>query len=397
MNYAKDYKNENSYISVDTLTKPQRKPNLSLVSSGAATEQQNPVQASSALPLEAPGQDTFLNPGASVPGSRVNNPAEPDKGQAADQADPAAELPVQNAEAAASPGEQDSPAADTAGQSTETGPAQTDQAENAADTTVQSVGTGAAEHAEDEALMQPENEFLLQGEDEALEVEEGSKPGQESTRTKDKGMAATASGADPNTGSRPPVTVQLAGDNTGSGNGVNTLGLSITGEALTSMGTSGEPLPEGLRRNMEAAMGTGFGNVRIHRDGQSAAIAGELGAKAFTRGEDIYFKQGQYNPDTPGGRHLLTHELAHVEQQRMVSGLQYQLEAPGERDRYEHEADAVADKVVNSPTPVQSAGRQSVPAVSKISSGGIQLAKEESSSNWVFGEDRRLVEEYSRV
>lgn len=89
MNYAKDYKNDNHYVSVNTLIKPQRKPNLSVVSNDATVEQQEPVQtADVSLPV-MPRQDTLLNPDASAPVSQPNNLAEHNIGQVADQVAPA--------------------------------------------------------------------------------------------------------------------------------------------------------------------------------------------------------------------------------------------------------------------------------------------------------------------
>jgi hypothetical protein len=42
----------------------------------------------------------------------------------------------------------------------------------------------------------------------------------------------------------------------------------------------------------------------------------ELNAKAFTAGNDIYFNEGQYNPGSSEGKHLLAHELTHTIQQK---------------------------------------------------------------------------------
>jgi hypothetical protein len=124
--------------------------------------------------------------------------------------------------------------------------------------------------------------------------------------------------------------------------------LSSKNNNLNSLRGSGETLPKGLQQKMEQSIGMDFENVRLHRDEQSAAMAGQLGAKAFTNREDIYFNRGEFNPDTTAGQHLIAHELTHVKQQQTVLGLQYQLQVPAERDRYEQEADTVADKVINS-------------------------------------------------
>ena len=41
----------------------------------------------------------------------------------------------------------------------------------------------------------------------------------------------------------------------------------------------------------------------------------ELGSQAFTNGNDIYFNEGKYNPESDSGKHLLAHELTHTVQQ----------------------------------------------------------------------------------
>ncbi|MEO1378368.1 MAG: DUF4157 domain-containing protein, partial [Cyanobacteria bacterium J06635_10] len=40
-----------------------------------------------------------------------------------------------------------------------------------------------------------------------------------------------------------------------------------------------------------------------------------LNSRAFATGQDIFFKQGEYNPGSRGGQELLAHELTHVVQQ----------------------------------------------------------------------------------
>lgn len=77
-------------------------------------------------------------------------------------------------------------------------------------------------------------------------------------------------------------------------------------------GGTGQPLPGPVREKMESFFGASFADVRVHIGPQASAI----GALAFTRGSDLYFAQGQYNPHTMQGQQLLGHELAHVVQQR---------------------------------------------------------------------------------
>ena len=76
--------------------------------------------------------------------------------------------------------------------------------------------------------------------------------------------------------------------------------------------SGGKPLPDGVRSQMEVALGADFSGVRVHVGLQ----ADRIGAIAFTTGNDIYFAPGRFQPDTAQGRQLLGHELAHVVQQR---------------------------------------------------------------------------------
>jgi hypothetical protein len=74
----------------------------------------------------------------------------------------------------------------------------------------------------------------------------------------------------------------------------------------------GQPLAAPVLQLMESAFGARFGDVRIHIGPHAA----NLGAIAFTRGSNIHFAPGRYDPSSAPGRQLLAHELAHVVQQR---------------------------------------------------------------------------------
>jgi hypothetical protein len=66
---------------------------------------------------------------------------------------------------------------------------------------------------------------------------------------------------------------------------------------------------------MESRFGADFSNVRVHTDSDTAQMAKDLNAAAFTHGRDIYFAEGKYNPSMNSGQKLLAHELTHVLQQ----------------------------------------------------------------------------------
>src|SRR5215472_6857652 len=84
----------------------------------------------------------------------------------------------------------------------------------------------------------------------------------------------------------------------------------------------GAPLESGARSFLEERMGTDFSDVRVHTGGRADESARAINAQAYTVGSDVVFRSGAYEPDTPGGRHVLAHELAHVMQQKAgpVSG-----------------------------------------------------------------------------
>jgi len=104
---------------------------------------------------------------------------------------------------------------------------------------------------------------------------------------------------------------------------------------------SGQALGTEVRAQMEPALGADFGGVRVHAGGQADALNRSLNARAFTTGQDIFFKQGEYSPGSSGGRELLAHELTHVVQQR-GDEIQRKLTLSQSGDRYEQAADWVA-------------------------------------------------------
>jgi hypothetical protein len=76
-----------------------------------------------------------------------------------------------------------------------------------------------------------------------------------------------------------------------------------------------EQLAPSLRTKLEGVLGCSLGRVRIHTDNAAGKEAQALGARAFTRGNDIFFSAGTFQPHTRTGIRLLGHELAHVNQQ----------------------------------------------------------------------------------
>lgn len=106
----------------------------------------------------------------------------------------------------------------------------------------------------------------------------------------------------------------------------------------------GQPLDAGVRVQMESAFGTDFSNVRVHTSTESDHLNQALSARAFTTGQDIFFRQGEYSPASSGGKELLAHELTHVVQQ--TGAIQGKLTIGEPNDQYEQEADQVASAVM---------------------------------------------------
>jgi outer membrane protein OmpA-like peptidoglycan-associated protein len=88
---------------------------------------------------------------------------------------------------------------------------------------------------------------------------------------------------------------------------------AIVHEVLRS---PGEPLDESSRTHFEPVFGYDFSRVRVHTDTAAVKSARDVGARAYTVGQNIVFGAGQFTPGSQDGQRLLVHELAHVVQQR---------------------------------------------------------------------------------
>ena len=121
----------------------------------------------------------------------------------------------------------------------------------------------------------------------------------------------------------------------------NSLPQSVTQVMQSS---SGQPLARSTRNEMEPAFGADFSQARIHTGQQAGVAARDINASAFTVGQDIYFGEGQYQPDTKQGKHLLAHELTHTLQQANGrSALQPESLVSHPDDVLEREADSAAE------------------------------------------------------
>mgnify|MGYP000860331921 CR=1 FL=1 len=132
----------------------------------------------------------------------------------------------------------------------------------------------------------------------------------------------------------------------------------------------GQALDAGMQARMGEATGHDFSGVRVHTGPEADTLNQSLSAKAFTTGQDIFFREGAYDPGSTGGQELIAHELTHVAQQSagLVGGGsagQMHVGAPG--DAHEQQADQVAKAVTTGPAsasggaPAASVQREAAP------------------------------------
>ena len=139
----------------------------------------------------------------------------------------------------------------------------------------------------------------------------------------------------------------------------------------------GQSLPSPVQRQMEGHLGSDFSGVRVHTDGQSDQLNRSLNAEAFTTGNDVFFRQGAYEPGSAGGQKLIAHELTHVVQQ----GAAPVAKSPVQRERVNGEVaeTAVAQRVVQRITGQRAL--RSVPFLShQLGQSHIQLKSKEEKA-----------------
>lgn len=92
-------------------------------------------------------------------------------------------------------------------------------------------------------------------------------------------------------------------------------GASELESSIQAMRGKGQLLADSIRHPYEQVFGADFRQVRIHTDAKSDQLNRLIQAKAFTTKQDLFFRQGMYNPLSRDGQVLVAHELMHVVQQ----------------------------------------------------------------------------------
>ena len=109
-------------------------------------------------------------------------------------------------------------------------------------------------------------------------------------------------------------------------------------------GQRSHPLDALVQAKMERSFHQDFSDVKVT---ENSAEAENMGALAFTQGQDVHFAPGQYNPTSGAGQELIGHELTHVVQQqqgRVKANQQAKGVAVNDDPALEQEADVMGRK-----------------------------------------------------
>jgi len=140
---------------------------------------------------------------------------------------------------------------------------------------------------------------------------------QNSRRTPDKPLQSDS--AAPNLSETPDISRMSQGD-------ILALQRQIGNQAVMRLlkqqspaQESAQRLPNQLGGALGKAFGSDFSDVHVHTDASANQIARAADSDATTIGQDIYFREGAFNPGTAKGNALIAREIAHIEQGRNSS------------------------------------------------------------------------------
>lgn len=129
-------------------------------------------------------------------------------------------------------------------------------------------------------------------------------------------------------------------------------------QRIRAASTSGRPIDTSARERLETSLEADLSAVKIHTDDEADQLSQALDARAFATGQDIFFREGQYQPETTKGLWLLAHEATHTIQQtgEPFSGesTDDQISISDPTDRCEQAASQVADQFIGIERPPSS-------------------------------------------
>lgn len=174
------------------------------------------------------------------------------------------------------------------------------------------------------------------------------------------------------------------------GEGAAGVAPDLAGRIRSSLG-HGAPLPDVARRRLEGGLGADLSGVRVHTDGEADRLSRAVRAEAFTTGNDLFFRSGQFAPSSSSGFEMLAHEAAHVVQQRSgpvaSSDIGGGLALSHPSDSHERAASSAARQVVSGGHAHVKAGQAPAATVSRsASSGPLTIQRHSSWEHMLIGE-----------
>ncbi|WP_119079984.1 eCIS core domain-containing protein [Chitinophaga alhagiae] len=169
---------------------------------------------------------------------------------------------------------------------------------------IQKKDAGAQDKEEPKVQMKEDAKPAAPAKEEPkIQKKEGTAQGKEEPKVQKKEDAKPAAPA------KEDPKVQMKGEGTPSS------AINDIGEGIRQQGNGGHTLSDDTKNFMEHRFNADFSNVRIHTGPEATQMNNQVGARAFTYQNHIFFNNDQYQPGSSGGRHLLAHELTHVMQQ----------------------------------------------------------------------------------
>lgn len=114
----------------------------------------------------------------------------------------------------------------------------------------------------------------------------------------------------------------------------------------TKQAGAGKPLSNDARELLETVFGSAVGDVRVHEDVNAVDSAQQMGAKAFTVGQQIFGDAAALDPRTPDGLRRLAEEVAHAVQAGGSATSVDSLRVDPASSTAEREAKSVSEQVV---------------------------------------------------
>ena len=160
---------------------------------------------------------------------------------------------------------------------------------------------------------------------------------------------------------------------------------SETQNISSTSSSENRTLPSDIKQSAESTLQEDLSDVQI-KENENAS---QIGALAYTQGNEITFAPGQFQPDTQKGKELIGHELTHVKQQR-ENRVQPTTQAKGlpvnDDKSLEREADNTGRSIASGNS---NQSRNSTNSTS-TSSNTTQLKPIQASTNQLRGDSRRL-------